>query len=592
MTRSLVALSAILAVVPNVALVGSATAAPTALRPTKTTLACKPDTLTAGSSTTCTVKVADTGSGKKSPPAGASAVATSGPGAFDGEACTLATSGAAAATCSIAYQARAIGNGTHVITASYGGSDMHAPSTGRFELRVTPANDNRRNASPLRPAPSSIQGTTVGATFDYSDPESGCNESDATVWYSLAARSSGRIAVRLRAHGKLDAVLAVFRRVRSHFERLGCVPTDEQGIGGIAFDARRGGRYLVLVGHRESSAPSTFQLELFAPPLARPPGMRMPSGGTRASVDPLTRPEAAWSFAMAAGRSYKINLAPERGRCLPLYLFEPGTTSFAKAQPVRASECGGYLVFTPGPDQGGRYTLLVEAQGNRGGTQRYRLQVARAGPDDTAPGLPITDGQTRRGSLAGGSIDVVDLYRFSVDHRMEVTARLRAHLKARFELVLFSDAGVRIACLCARGKSSQLRARLEEGDYFVAVRARASSAGRYAVTLLIREITSTSLLTGGDPDLRSELGHAISLSARVTPTAAQGGLVRFQLERFDPIEGWQYFRLLSARVDGQGRAIVSWTPASVGRWRVRAFFAGTHSASPSASRFATVLIKG
>jgi hypothetical protein len=594
MKRSFLTRAVILVVVANVILVGSASpapAAPAALRPTKTTVACKPDTLIAGASTTCTVKVVDTGSGKKSPPAGTASVATSAPGAFDSEACTLATSGAAAATCSVAYRAAAIGNGVHVISASYDGSDVHAASGGRFEVGVTPANDNRRNASALRAPPSAVQGTIVGASFDYSDPEPGCAESDATVWYSIAAHSSGRVAVRLRAHGRLDAVLAVFRRVRSHFERLGCVPTDEQGVGGIAFEARHGGRYLVLVGRRESSASSTFQLELFAPPLARAPGVHLPIGGARSSVDPLTRPEAAWSVAMAAGTTFKINVAPDRGRCLPLYLFGPGTSSFPKSRPIRSRECGGYLVFTPGPNKGGRYSLLVEAQGNRGGTQRYRVQVARAGRDDTAPGLPIGDGQTRRGSLSGDSIDVVDLYRFSIDHRTEVTTRLRAPADARFELLLLSGAGGRIACLCARSASSQLRARLDEGDYFVAVQARGASAGRYAISFLVREITSTTALVEGLSDTTVQPGRAVAVSATVTPSAAVGGRVRFQVDRFDPLEGWQFSRIIGARVSGSGLASVTWTPPTVGRWRVRALFVGTRHAAPSASGHVSLLVR-
>jgi hypothetical protein len=588
MKRSFLAAAGLI-IVANVG--GSANAATTALRPTKTTVACKPDTLIAGSSTTCTVKVTDTGSGKKSPPAGNAALATNALGAFDNGSCTLATSGAAGSTCTVAYRPSAIGNGAHVVTASYAGSDVHAPSTGRFEVNVTPVNDNRRQATPLRAPRSAIVGTTVGATFDYSDPESGCNESDATVWYSLAARSSGRIAVRLRAHGRLDAVLAVFRRVRSHFDRLGCVPTDEQGIGGVAFEVKRGGRYLVLVGQREGSASSTFRLELFAPPLARPPGARLPIGGARSSVDPLTRPEEAWSFAMAAGTTYRINLVPDRGRCLPLYLFEHETSSFVGAHAIRASECGGYFVFTPGPYEGGRYSLVVEAQGNRGGTQRYRLEVARAGPDDIAPGLPITNRQTRRGSLSGGSIDVVDLYRFSIDHRTEVTTRLRAPANTRFAVVLVSGTGDRIACLCAHRRSPQLRTRLDEGDYFVAVQARSGSPGRYAISLLVREITSTAALVDDFFDTTVQLGRPVVLSAQVTPSAAVGGRVRFQVDRFDPIEGWQFSRIARGRVSSSGLASVTWTPPTVGRWRVRAFFVGTSNAAPSAGHYVTLVVR-
>ncbi len=286
-----------------------------------------------------------------------------------------------------------------------------------------------------------------------------------------------------------------------------------------------------------------------------------------------------------------MNLASDRGRCLSLTVFEPGTSSFAQERAIRGSACGGYLVLTPGPDEGGRYSLLVRAQGNRGETQRYRLQVARAGRDDTAPGLLIRDGQTRGGSVSGRSIDVVDLYRFDVDHRTDVTARLAASSKAQLELVLVSGTGHRLRCACASSKRSELRARLDEGEYFIVVRARGRTAARYRVALLIREITATIALIDEVAEATAVRGRALRLSARVTPGAASGGLVQFRIDRFDPIEGWQFARVLVARVGSVGPAAASWSPPTVGRWRVRAFFVGTREASPSASGYAQLLVK-
>jgi hypothetical protein len=573
---------------------GSASAADkaaTALRVTKTTVTCKPEVLVPDVSSLCTAKVVDTASGKKTPPLGTVTFTTTAPGAFDPESCTLETSAAAAATCTSAYQPKAIGNGTHAIAASYGGSDVHSPTAGRTEVYVTPPNDTRRNAVALRTPPSAVDGTTVGATSDYSDPESSCGDVGSTVWYSLATRSSARIAVRVRAHGRLDAIVAVFQRIRSQFKPLGCVPTDEKGIGGVAFQSARGGRYLIVVGERERSSSSTFRLELFAPPLARAPGARLPAGGKASSVDPLTRPEAAWFVFLGAGRTYRINLAADRHRCLSLSLFGPGTWSFQIAREIRGSTCGGYFVFTPGPDNGGRYSLLVRAQGNRGETQRYRLQVARAGRDDTAPGLLIRNGQTRRGSLSGRSIDVLDLYRFDVDHRTDVTARLGLPPKAQFELLLLSSDGELLRCARKPVRVSELRARLDEGEYFIAVRARGQSFGHYRIALLLREITATVALIDEVTDATAELGRAVRLSARVTPDAAIGGGLQFRIDRFDPIEGWQFSRLLNARVGSGGLATVAWSPPAVGRWRVRAIFAGTRAASPSASVYTQLLVK-
>jgi hypothetical protein len=235
--------------------------------------------------------------------------------------------------------------------------------------------------------------------------------------------------------------------------------------------------------------------------------------------------------------------------------------------------------------------LLVRAQGNRGGTQRYRLRVARAGHDDTAPGLLIRNGQTRRGSLSGRAIDVVDLYRFEVDHGTDITAHLGTSSTARFELLLLSGSGSLLRCSCAAARNPELRARLDEGEYFIAVRARGGSAGRYRVSLLIREITETSALVDDLTDATAELGRAVQLSANVTPDAAVGGRVQFRIDRFDPIEGWQFSRMLSARVGTGGLATVSWSPPTVGRWRVRAFFVGSRAASPSASGHALLLVR-
>ena len=569
------------------------TQSPTALRATKTAVSCQPDLLFQSSQSTCLARVTDAASGKKSAPAGTVSFSSTAPrGSFEPASCALEAIGAAAATCTTTYRPTTIGNGSHAITASYGGSETHAPTIGRYEINVTPVNNSRRNATKLRPPPSAIEGTTIGATSDYSDPETACGGIQATVWYSLAAGSTERVAVRLRARGRLDAVVAVFKLVRSQYKPLGCVPTDDKGIGGIAFQAEKRGRYFIVVGERDNSASSTFRLELFAPPLAAPPGQRLQLGGASSTVDPLTRPEAAWSVGLAAGQTYRINLAPDRGRCLSLSLFAPGVSSFTRERPVRWRTCGGYFVVTPGPDEGGRYSVLVGAQGNRGGAQRYRLQVARAGRDDTAPGLPIRNGQTRRGSLSGRSIDVLDLYRFEVTHLTEVTARLQVSHKTPFELLLLSGEGGAIDCVCGTPRVRELRAQLEEGEYFLAVRARGQSAGRYRVSLLIREITSTLALVDAVEDATSELGRAVTLTARLTPTAAVGGLVRFRIDRFDPIEGWQFSRMLSARVGSGSSASVSWRPPTVGRWRIRALYVGTRAASPSASRHVSLRVEG
>jgi len=84
----------------------------------------------------------------------------------------------------------------------------------------------------------------------------------------------------------------------------------------------------------------------------------------------------------------------------------------------------------------------------------------------------------------------------------------------------------------------------------------------------------------------------VTLSAHVSTSAAAGGLVRIQVDRFDPLDGWQFFRLFPVHASADGSATVTWTPPTVGRWRAHAVFFGTHKASPSQSAYAHLLVAG
>lgn len=583
-------LAALVVFLAPVTVASAGTESALVLRPTRVVVQCEPDAVNPGKTTDCTLSVSDIGSGKKVAPVGAVTVTTSGPGSFDATTCTLVPA-VTASKCSVRYTPARLGTGKHEITASYPGSDVHAASSKSVELGVTPPNDDRRAAEPLTPPPSAKNGTLVGATYSYSDPNADCADLDGTVWYRFAASTRQRIAIRLQAHGKLDAAIAVFRVVRSQYKALGCSPTNDKGVAGIAFEAERGGRYLVLVGSRDRSARSTFKLELFAPPVARPPGAVLPRRGARSAVDPLTKPEEAWWAALLAGRTYRINLAADRGRCLSLSIYAPRLKSFGNASPIRHAGCGGYVVFTPGPDGGGRYSFLVEAEGGRGGAQRYRLDISPAGADDTAPGITVLNHDRRRGSVSGRGVDVLDLYRFEVSHKSNVTLQYRGARQLRFDLLLLSSKGGKIDCACNEQGGGRLRKDLDEGEYYVAFRAVGQTAGRYSFSLLVREITTTTVTINGLGDATSAPGAWVTLGALVTPSTAAGGPIRLQVDRFDPIEGWQFVRLFYVQVGSGGRVNVSWKPPSLGRWRLHAVFRGSWAASPSKSGYAYLLVR-
>jgi hypothetical protein len=447
-----------------------------------------------------------------------------------------------------------------------------------------PVNDNRASATPLEGLPAAASGTTVGATEDTRDPRSGCGPTRGTVWYRLSGASSGRVVLRLAAAGDLDAIVSVYRAVRSRLVPVGCTATDENGRGALSFLADPGQSYLIMVGRERSSDDGKFRLTLFRQePSSKAPGVRLPGRGVSSSVEAISDYDDAWSLRMRPGVEYRLNLSPARRRCVTLSLYAPGTRSFTAAAPLKVLHCGGYLTYTPGPGAGGRYGLLVTATDDQPGRERYHLQAAVAGPDDTAPGLTIRNLETRRGTISGTRIDVVDLYRFRVTGRSDVILTLAGPSAAR--LILIGENGRRLGTTDGPG---QLSARLGPGRYFVVVRADSGAHGRYRLSLLERGITSTTVFVAGTRV--AHVGQGSSVPVEVAVSAAAGGTVRLELDRFDPLTGWHFYRLYRLPLSGSGRAGISFRPPAIGHWRARASFGGTRTASPSSSGTALISV--
>jgi hypothetical protein len=446
-----------------------------------------------------------------------------------------------------------------------------------------PANDNRASATVVGGLPETLSGTTVGATDDPKDPRSDCGRAHDTVWYRLSGAEAGRLVVRLGALGQLDAVVSVYRAVRSRLIPVGCTATDDSGRGALSF-ASSGGDYLVMVGRERTSEDGKFRLTMFRQePSSKAPGRTLPRQGVGSWVEPITDFDDAWSERMKAGVEYRINLSPARGRCITLSLFGPGTRSFAGAAPLRVLPCGGYLTYTPGFGGSGRYSLLVTASDERPGRQRYHLQAAVAGPDDMAPGLLLRNLQTRGGSLSGTRIDVVDLYRFRVADRADVTLTLRGPSSAR--LILLSENGHRLSSSDGPGA---LTSHLGHGTYFAAVRAESGAHGRYRLSLLERGITTTTVLANGSRSATVPPGTSVAIGVEVD--FSPGGAVRLEVDRFDPLTGWHFYRLYRLRLGASGRIGISWRPPTIGHWRVHASFGGTRTASPSDGGTARIVV--
>jgi hypothetical protein len=446
--------------------------------------------------------------------------------------------------------------------------------------QAAPPNDERANATRLAPLPTQVRGTTADATTSRKDPRL-CAAIDASVWYRIDGAPAGKIVLRLKAAGKLDAAIAVFRSVRSELRPVDCARTDDKGLAEASFSANQGDSFLIVVGERAGSDAGGFQLVAFkAEPPASAPGERLSPNGGGGTVSALGDEDDAWSVDLRAGQTYRINVVAPPGLCLAVGVYRTSGHSFGDE--AASVGCAGYRLFTPGPDGGGRYSLVVRASSGVVGTrlQRYRLQVAPAGPDDMGPGMPLSIAGHVSGRLSAFGVDVEDLYRFDVVRRGEIKLALRD--RSQFDVFLLSESGHQLSCVCGRRGSATLRQQVGPGHYFALVRAGRRSSGAYGLSLGIREVTFTTLSFSSQ---HVGAGGGVTISVHVATAA---GPVTVEIDRFDPLQGWVFARLVHVTTGSSGSAAIGWTPPAQGRWRARAEFAGTASASPSSSGFAFV----
>lgn len=442
-------------------------------------------------------------------------------------------------------------------------------------LFLPPANDHAGGAARIRTS-GRVSGSTVGATSDDADPHA-CGLAGQSVWYALRPAHKGRIAIKLQAGAGIDTSLVVLEQVRSRMEIRGCARTGRSGRAVTTLDVDRG-RYFVAVGQQEGSPPGPFAFEVIAAQAREVVATRtLPARGVHDSVHGLADVNDLYRLELHAGETYRIAFTSGEP-CATLSLYRRGGRA---AEGFGDVTCSGYRTFTPGPDGGGSYVLAVDAAPDAT-TQPYRLQVAAAGSDDLGVGIPIANHTTRRGSLQPGGVDIVDVYHFDVAIVSDVRVSLRA-ASPSFALQLLRDTGERVS-----SGAADIRRRLGPGRYVVAVSAPpGTSGGTYALALLIRDLTQTVLTADGKPASSVAVGATVALRAATTPAAT--GVEELQIDRFDPLTGWHFFRLL--RVPASSGS-VTWAPPAAGRWRVRASYRGSVTSSPSRSGYVLVVVGG
>jgi hypothetical protein len=474
----------------------------------------------------------------------------------------------------------------------------HAALGGAATTPPAPANDELANAQAIGNLPATLNGTTVGATVVPGEPNTTCGSGTTTnsVWYSLHASSTSaqRIGVELAAADSLDATVAVYRAVRSQLQQVTCEETDEEGKASLTFKSTKNAVYDIRVAALANSQLAGFTLNVFLPtPAATPPGQPLPAAGASGQVDRIQNVNAAYAVTLHAGVSYLFNLTnrTKHGACVTGSLFAPGTKSFETAGgSLLRITCGGYQLFTPGPGAGGLYTFEITPSEQHIGEQRFHLQVAPAGPDETAPGIALGNYGIAQAYLDGGGVQILRLYRIDVTSHSNLTLRLRAPRAAEFNLRLLDQNGQQIACQCGSSGSQTLQQKLRPGRYYAAVAVRNGSAGAFTLERESRTITRTevyfSQASSHAGRASAPAGHETPIHVRVSPAAS--GPVTVEVERFDPVFGWQFYRQLRAQVNA-GVASIPFTAPTVGQWRADAVYAGSRVSSPSRVGFSYLL---
>lgn len=448
-----------------------------------------------------------------------------------------------------------------------------------------PDNDDRNDAARVTRLLASVAGTLVGAGVQGPEASSPCAASSGSVWYRIDPGISRRVVVRLAAAGDLDATIDVYARERSQQRLLTCDVGDRNGRAAVAFEAVRGRSYLVRVSRRANSVADSFRLALVGVAGARLPGTPLPATGVSGTLDRAQRTAQAWSVSLRSGVRYRIALAHPGPGCVGALIYGPRPRS--GQSPATRIGCTGYALFTPRAGRGGRYAIVAHAQSNVRGGQRYHLEVAPAGADDSAPGVFIANYARVRESLDGRGVDHVDLYRFDVTRRSVLFLHLRT--RGAFDLVLLDAWGDVIRCQCDGRGGQALHKGLHPGRFFVAVRSRDQSTAAYTLLRASRTITTSRARVNGAGATVLAPRTPATISVLTRPPV--DGPVTVTIEQFDPLAGWQFVRTLHATAHA-GVANVRWVAPTVGRWRATATYDGTRAVAPSDTGFVKVLVAG
>jgi hypothetical protein len=448
---------------------------------------------------------------------------------------------------------------------------------GAFTLDVKalarPGNDDRASATQISSLPSTLTGTTVGATLEEQDP--GCVTGEPSVWYRVASTQGGRLVASLEAERGIETAVCAMQKVRSHLRVVGADSTEGRGNASLAFKTDPGATYFVAVS-RPTRKSGRFSLTLQRPddpPVL--PGESLKTGTGRGHLHPFANPEDAWAVKMNKGTTYRLTLVTEPEQCVSMTVYSLRARSF-KSGPVAAEfECAETEFFAPGPDGGGVYPVLLATQDEE---TTYQLYVTPVQPDDSGPGVALESGARVVGWVSAA--DPLDLYRFDVSGTSSVEVRLAS--RRYVDVVLKNEYGRAIRTPEPNATTTYV---LDTGTYYLAV-TPSDDASRYTLGLMVRFVTTTSLTVDGTSSVTIRPGESVFLQTTTVPYPGPGE-TEVQADFFDVATGKWVFRQVWEVAPGSA---ITFTPDAVGRWRVRATFFANDVASMSRTRYCSITV--
>ena len=158
-----------------------------------------------------------------------------------------------------------------------------------------------------------------------------------------------------------------------------------------------------------------------------------------------------------------------------------------------------------------------------------------------------------------------------------LTLRLQAPESAEFNLQLRNVNGNVIECQCGDSGSQTLAHQLRPGATTPSSRARRRLGQLHADARVAHDHHDAASRFSA----KAAAGQAGRHRVKVSP--AESGPVAVDIERFDPVFGWQFYRRRQASSPAGSRAALH--AAGRRRWRGNASYGGSRTASPSAVGF-------